>query len=310
MKEPSLGGAASVGDEHSVPSSPDEADANDDTNQRRESGTVSPSPAPAASSDDAARPLASTAIGNAIVGNTALQFNNTNANLARMLESVESMMNSNDVEHNMTYPTRSRSVSGSQPPPMAVASTAPKPPIAAVNISPILSAMDLDSDTNMKQPPLVTSAFVEATTSTSPLPDAQQSYSSYDHEVVDPGESGWNETSLQVPSLRDSFVSHLPTGGSHFSGAIPGAAYFPSATSNTIMAMAMQATSTAVLPGLEEHEALLSSKNAFPLNLTRMLESVVPMGMAHIVSWSEDEKSFVIYDVDTFLVEVLPKFFP
>jgi hypothetical protein len=32
--------------------------------------------------------------------------------------------------------------------------------------------------------------------------------------------------------------------------------------------------------------------------------------MAHIVSWSEDEKSFVIYDVDTFLVEVLPKFFP
>lgn len=223
-----------------------------------------------------------------------------------MLESVESMMNSNDVEHNMTYPTRSRSVSGSQPPPMAVASTAPKPPIAAVNISPILSAMDLDSDTNMKQPPLVTSAFVEATTS--PFPDAQQSYSSYDHEVVDPGDL--KETSLQVSSLRDSFVSHLPTGGSHFSGAIPDAAYFPSATSKTTMAMAMQATSTSVLPGLEEHEALLSSKNAFPLNLTRMLESVVPMGMAHIVSWTEDEKSFVIYDVDTFLVEVLPKFFP
>jgi hypothetical protein len=297
MKEPSrVVGAASVDDEHSVPSSPDEADANDNTNQRRESGTVSPSPAPAASSDDAAMPLASTAIGNAIVGNTVtLQFNNNNANLARMLESVESMMNSNDVEH-ITYPTRSRSVSGSQPPPMVVvASAAPKPPIAAVNISPILSAMDLDSDTNMKQPPLVTSAFVEATTSTSPFPDAQQSYSNYDHEVV---------------ALRDSFVSHLPTGASHFSGAIPDAAYFPSVTSNTTMAMAMQATSTAVLPGLEEHEALLSSKNAFPLNLTRMLESVVPMRMAHIVSWTEDEKSFVIYDVDTFLVEVLPKFFP
>lgn len=47
MKEPSLVGSASVDDEHSVPSSPDEADANDNTNQRRESGTVSPSPAPA-----------------------------------------------------------------------------------------------------------------------------------------------------------------------------------------------------------------------------------------------------------------------
>ena len=304
MKRPS---AAPAGDEHSVPSSPDEVpdevDANDDdTNRRRESGTVSPSPAPAASSYDAAVPLAST---NAIVGNSALQLNNNNANLARMLESVESMMNSNDAEHNMNmYPTRSRSVSGSQPPPMVVASAAP---IVAVNISPILSAMDSDvySDADMKQPPLVTSAFVEATTSTSaPFLDAQQSYSSYDHEVVDPG--GWNETSLQVSSLRDSFVSHLPAGGHYFSGAIPDAAYSSSATSNTTMAMA---TSTAVLPSLEVHEALLSSKNAFPLNLTRMLESVVPMGMAHIVSWTEDEKSFVIYDVDTFLVEILPKFF-
>ena len=304
MKRPS---AAPAGDEHSVPSSPDEvpdeADANDDdTNRRRESGTVSPSPAQAASSYDAAVPLAST---NAIVGNSALQLNNNNANLARMLESVESMMNSNDAEHNMNmYATRSRSVSGSQPPPMVVASAAP---IVAVNISPILSAMDSDiySDADMKQPPLVTSAFVEATTSTSaPFLDAQQSYSSYDHEVVDPG--GWNETSLQVSSLRDSFVSHLPAGGHYFSGAIPDAAYSSSATSNTTMAMA---TSTAVLPSLEVHEALLSSKNAFPLNLTRMLESVVPMGMAHIVSWTEDEKSFVIYDVDTFLVEILPKFF-
>ena len=307
MKRPS---AASAGDEHSVPSSPDEvpdeADANDDdTNRRRESGTVSPSPAPAASSYDAAVPLASA---NAIVGNTALQFNNNNANLARMLESVESMMNSNDAEHNMNmYPTRSRSVSGSQPPPMVAASAAP---IAAVNVSPILSAMDLDiySDTSMKQPPMeVTSAFFEATTSTAPFLDAQQSYSSYDHEVVDPG--GWNETSLQLSSLRDSFVSHLPAGGHYFSGAIPDAAYSSSATSNATMAMAM-ATSTAVLPSLEVHEALLSSKNAFPLNLTRMLESIVPMGMAHIVSWTEDEKSFVIYDVDTFLVEILPKFFP
>jgi hypothetical protein len=60
MKEPPLAGAASVDDEHSVPSSPDEADANDNTNQRRESGTVSPSPAPAASCDDAAMPLALT----------------------------------------------------------------------------------------------------------------------------------------------------------------------------------------------------------------------------------------------------------
>ena len=304
MKQPSIVAASAGDEEHSVPSSPDEvpdeADADDnDTNRRRESGTVSPSPG-----DDAKIPLAST---NAIVGNSALQLNNSNANLARMLESVESMMNSNDAEHNMNLlcPTRSRSVSGSQPPPMVAASAAP---IAAVNVSPILSAMDLDiySDTSMKQPPMeVTSAFVEATTSTSPFLDAQQSYSSYDHEVVDPG--GWNETSLQLSSLRDSFVSHLPAGGHYFSGAIPDAAYSSSATSNATMALA---TSTAVLPSLEVHEALLSSKNAFPLNLTRMLESVVPMGMAHIVSWTEDEKSFVIYDVDTFLVEILPKFFP
>lgn len=289
--------SSAAGDEHSVPSSPDEADANDDdTNRRRESGTVSasPSPAPAASSYDAAMPLAST---NATVGNSALQFNNNNANLARMLESVESMMNSNDAEHNMNmYPTRSRSVSGSQPPPM-VASTAS---VAAVNVSPILSAMDyLFSDANMKQPPMeVTSAFpVEATSTSAPFPDAQHSYSSYDHEVVD----------------LDSFVSHLP--GGLPSGAIPDAAYSSSATINTTTTMlptmaTSAAAAAAVMPGLEVHEALLSSKNAFPLNLTRMLESVVPMGMAHIVSWTEDEKSFVIYDVDTFLVEVLPNFFP
>jgi hypothetical protein len=295
MKQPSIV-AASAGDEHSVPSSPDEvpdeADADDnDTNRRRESGTVSPSPG-----DDAKIPLAST---NAIVGNSALQLNNSNANLARMLESVESMMNSNDAEHNMNLlcPTRSRSVSGSQPPPM-VASTAS----VAVNISPILSAMDLFSDANMKQPPMeVTSAFpVEATSTSAPFPDAQHSYSSYDHEVVH----------------LDSFVSHLP--GGLPSGAIPDAAYSSSATSNTTTTMlptmatsaAAAAAAAAVMPGLEVHEALLSSKNAFPLNLTRMLESVVPMGMAHIVSWTEDEKSFVIYDVDTFLVEVLPNFFP
>lgn len=298
MKQPSIV-VASAGDEHSVPSSPDEADADaNDTNRRRESGTVSPSPAPVALSDDAHIPLAST---NAIFGNTALQFNNNNANLARMLESVESMMNSNDIEHNMTYPTRSRSVSCSQPPPM-VASTAS----VSVNISPILSAMDLDSDTNMKQPPMeVTSAFVEATSTSAPFPDAHQSYSSYDHEVVDPG--GWNETSsVQVSSLRDSFVSHLPAGGGHFSEAIiHDATHSSSATSNTTTMLP-----TVVLPSLEVHEALFSSKNAFPLNLTHMLESVVPMGMAHIVSWTEDEKSFVIYDVDTFLVEVLPNFFP
>lgn len=297
MKQPSIVVAASAGDEHSVPSSPDEAD-----DRRRESGTVSPSPAPVASSDNVNIPLAST---NAIVGNTALQFNNNNANLARMLESVEHMMNSNDVEHNMTYPTRSRSVSGSQPPPMVASTTAS----VAVNVSPIFSAMDLDSDTNMKQLPMeVTSAFVEATSTSAPFPDAHQSYSSYDHDVVDPG--CWNETSsVQVSSLRDSFVSHLPAGGGHFSEAIiSDTTHSLSATSNTTtMLPTMAIAAAAVLPSLEVHEALFSSKNAFPLILTHMLESVMHW---HIVSWMEDEKSFVIHDVDTFLVEVLPNFFP
>jgi hypothetical protein len=40
-----------------------------------------------------------------------------------------------------------------------------------------------------------------------------------------------------------------------------------------------------------------------------LLEIVEKMGKAHIVSWTEDERSFVIYDVDAFLIEVVPYFF-
>jgi len=50
-------------------------------------------------------------------------------------------------------------------------------------------------------------------------------------------------------------------------------------------------------------------KFAFPLNLTRMLESVERKGLSHIVRWSDDGKSFVIYDVDLFRSDVLPMFF-
>ena len=56
-------------------------------------------------------------------------------------------------------------------------------------------------------------------------------------------------------------------------------------------------------------ELIFGDKTSFPLNLTRMLESVEAMGLAHIVRWTNDEKKFVIYDVDAFLNEVLPKFF-
>ena len=59
----------------------------------------------------------------------------------------------------------------------------------------------------------------------------------------------------------------------------------------------------------ECNEDILVSKNAFPLNLTRMLESVKRMGKTHIINWTEDKRSFVIYDVDLFRREVLPKFF-
>jgi hypothetical protein len=38
-------------------------------------------------------------------------------------------------------------------------------------------------------------------------------------------------------------------------------------------------------------EDILISKNAFPLNLTRMLESVERMGKTHIINWTEDKRS-------------------
>lgn len=56
-------------------------------------------------------------------------------------------------------------------------------------------------------------------------------------------------------------------------------------------------------------ELIFGDKTSFPLNLTRMLESVEAMGLTHIIRWTNDGKKFVIYDVDAFLNEVLPKFF-
>eukprot|EP00579_Thalassiosira_antarctica_P025189 CAMPEP_0202013358 /NCGR_PEP_ID=MMETSP0905-20130828/25926_1 /ASSEMBLY_ACC=CAM_ASM_000554 /TAXON_ID=420261 /ORGANISM="Thalassiosira antarctica, Strain CCMP982" /LENGTH=420 /DNA_ID=CAMNT_0048572881 /DNA_START=35 /DNA_END=1293 /DNA_ORIENTATION=+ len=58
-----------------------------------------------------------------------------------------------------------------------------------------------------------------------------------------------------------------------------------------------------------QHDAILNSKISFPLNLTRMLESVESKGLSHIVHWSEDAKSFVICDIDLFLRDVLSLFF-
>ena len=56
-------------------------------------------------------------------------------------------------------------------------------------------------------------------------------------------------------------------------------------------------------------ELIFGDKTSFPLNLTRMLESVEAMGLTHIIRWTNDGKKFVIYDVDAFLNEVLAKFF-
>jgi len=58
-----------------------------------------------------------------------------------------------------------------------------------------------------------------------------------------------------------------------------------------------------------QHDAIFNSKISFPLNLTRMLETVKDKGLAHIVHWSDDNKSFIICDIDLFLTDVLPKFF-
>lgn len=59
----------------------------------------------------------------------------------------------------------------------------------------------------------------------------------------------------------------------------------------------------------KNHDIIFNSKIAFPLNLTRMLESVEREGWNHIVHWSKNEESFVICDIDSFLREVLPIFF-
>ena len=59
----------------------------------------------------------------------------------------------------------------------------------------------------------------------------------------------------------------------------------------------------------KELETIFNSKISFPLNLTYMLESVESMGKSHIIHWMANKKSFVIYDIDLFLSEVLPLFF-
>ena len=77
-------------------------------------------------------------------------------------------------------------------------------------------------------------------------------------------------------------------------------------------AVAAEEVGRAILAAMADAECdedILISKNAFPLNLTRMLESVKRMGKTHIINWTEDKRSFVIYDVDLFRREVLPKFF-
>lgn len=61
--------------------------------------------------------------------------------------------------------------------------------------------------------------------------------------------------------------------------------------------------------GKDKHDTIFNSKISFPLNLTRMLEAAKDMGKEHIIHWSDDEKSFVIADIDLFLSEVLPKYF-
>ena len=60
---------------------------------------------------------------------------------------------------------------------------------------------------------------------------------------------------------------------------------------------------------LKDNMRTFNGRFSFPLNLTRMLESVESMGLAHIVHWREDEKSFIFCDEELFLSEVLPKFF-
>ena len=59
----------------------------------------------------------------------------------------------------------------------------------------------------------------------------------------------------------------------------------------------------------KELETIFNSKISFPLNLTYMLESVESIGKSHIIHWMANMKSFVIYDIDLFLSEVLPVFF-
>ena len=50
-----------------------------------------------------------------------------------------------------------------------------------------------------------------------------------------------------------------------------------------------------------QREAMFNKKLAFPLNLTRMLESVESTGYSHVIHWSPGGDSFVICDVDLLL---------
>jgi hypothetical protein len=108
----------------------------------------------------------------------------------------------------------------------------------------------------------------------------------------------------QPPLVAVAMASPSPTGDEgHFR------LKFSLANNGAVAAKEVARAVAAAAVDAEFNEDVLISKNAFPLNLTRMLESVKRMGKTHIINWTEDERSFVIHDVGLFRLEVLPKFF-
>ena len=71
----------------------------------------------------------------------------------------------------------------------------------------------------------------------------------------------------------------------------------------------VQTTNSTTTHANNDATSIFHSKQSFPLNLTRMLESVESEGLSHVVHWTEDEKGFVICDADLFLSTALPQFF-
>ena len=50
-------------------------------------------------------------------------------------------------------------------------------------------------------------------------------------------------------------------------------------------------------------------RTPFPMKLYNLLEDAHAQGFDHVVGWTADGESFVVYDSKTFVSEIAPKYF-